>query len=66
MNKDTTTPVPQDPNDTSTLTTFNHLAEVTPYAPSPDPYFNRECKRYAKKHKISLEEAFNRICKNKK
>ena len=63
MDKDTTMSVPQDPNDTSTLTTFNHLAEVQPYVLPPEPYFNRECKRYAKKHKISLEEAFNRLYK---
>lgn len=65
MDKDTATPVPRDPNDTSTFDIFDRLLEVKPCV-LPEPYFNRGCKRYAKKHKISLEEAFNRLCKNKK
>ncbi len=59
--EDTTTPIPKDHNDTSYDNPFG-LATVKPI-PVPDPYFNRECRRYAKKHGLTLEEAFKRLYK---
>ena len=58
----TETPKPKDPNDTSNSNFFDELIEVKPI-PVPDPYFNRECRRYAKKHGLTLEEAFKRLYK---
>lgn len=61
MEKNSTAiPTPKDPNDTSST-----LAIAEPM-PVFEPYFNREVRRYAKKHKITLEEAFNKITKGRK
>lgn len=57
---DTTTPRQVDPNDTSTLSFLDSLVEVKPI-PVPNPYFNRSCRRYAKKHHITEEEAAKRL-----
>lgn len=49
----TLTPVTKNPNDTSTSTNFE---------PSFRPY-NRKVWRYAKKHKLTVEQAFKRLYK---
>lgn len=41
------------------------LATARPI-PAPVPYFNRETRRYAEKHKITLEQAFKKITRGAK
>ncbi len=66
MKYDTSTPVPKDPNDTSYDNPFGNTPEglmVAKPIPVSEPYFNRDCRRYAKKHGLTLEEAFKRLYK---
>lgn len=53
----------KDPNDTST--TDLGLLTAKPI-PTPVPSFNREVRRYASKHKISLEQAFKKVTRRTK
>ena len=53
----------KDPSDTSNIDLG--LATAKPI-PAPVPYFNRETRRYAAKHNISLEQAFKRITRRTK
>ena len=53
-----------DPNDTSYDNPFG-LTTVEPI-PVLDPQFNRETRRYAKKHKITLEQAFKKVTRRTK
>ena len=54
MVNSTETPRPKDPNDTSTT---NNVGEPIKL------YYNRRVARFAKKHKLSYDEAFKRLYK---
>lgn len=54
MNYDTSMPQPRDLNDTSTT---NNVGEPIKL------YYNRKVCRFAKKHKLSYDEAFKRLYK---
>jgi hypothetical protein len=59
--EDTLTPLPKDPNDTSGPDR-NYQGNSC----WPKVYYTRYVRRYAKKHKITVEQAFKRLYKQEK
>lgn len=62
---DTSTQRPKDTNDTSSHNNnlFGLDEEVNPILMSNYYYFNRKCRRYAKKYNLTVEESFKRLYK---